>query len=102
MEALASFILAAFALEAVMEILRNIWDPSVRAVWNFTRLSVVILAVSLVVFFSDWNIVRGTGIDLNNEPLGRVITALALARGVYWMHEGYKRLERPRAKKKAG
>lgn len=101
METLGSFILAAFALEAAMEILRIIWDANVRSVWNFTRLSLFAVALVAVVFFSNWNIVRGTGIDLNNEVLGRVITALALARGVYWVHEGYKRLERPRAKKKA-
>ena len=100
MEALGGFILAAFALEAAMEILRNLWDASVRAVWNFTRLSLFAVALVTVVFFSDWNIVRGTGIDLNIEVLGRVITALALARGVYWVHEGYKRIERPRAKKR--
>ncbi|MGH2583237.1 MAG: hypothetical protein ACRDFQ_10140 [Anaerolineales bacterium] len=101
MEALGTFILAAFALEAAMEILRNIWDASVRSVWNFTRLSLFAVALVTVVVFSDWNIVRGTGIDLNIEMLGRVITALALAHGVYWVHEGYKRIERPRAKKRA-
>lgn len=95
MEALGTLITAAFALEAVMEILRNLWDASVRAVWNLTRAAVLAVALLAVVVFSDWNFVAGTGLDLGNELVGRVITGIALARGVYWVHEAYKRLERP-------
>jgi hypothetical protein len=97
MDTLAGLVIAAFALESTMEILRNIWDAKIRSVWNLTRAGMFAVALVTVVFFSDWNLVRGTGLDLNLELLGRVITGLALGHGVYWVHEGYKRLERPRA-----
>jgi hypothetical protein len=92
MDSLVALILAAVALEATVEILRNIWDADVRARWNISRLVVVAIAVvAVVVFSNEWTIVAGTGLDIDNIVIGQIITGLALARVVYWVHDFYKK-----------
>jgi hypothetical protein len=85
---------AAIALEATFQVLRMIWEPAVRDEWNFTRLLMLAVALVVVVGFSDWNLVAGTGLDLGNELLGKVLSALALVRVTQWVHEIYKRTSR--------
>ncbi|MCH7664284.1 MAG: hypothetical protein IH859_10520 [Chloroflexi bacterium] len=83
---LASFLLAAVGLEAAFQIFRTIWDENVRKEWNFTRLLMVIVAITAVTQFSEWNVVSRSGLDLGQEFIGKVITALALARVTQWVH----------------
>jgi hypothetical protein len=91
MDGLASLILAAVALEAAFQVLRMIWEPQVRAEWNFTRALMAAAAVLFVFLFSDWNIVAGTGLDLGSAALGKVLTGLGLARATQWVHNVYMR-----------
>jgi hypothetical protein len=91
MDSLAALLLAAIALEATVEILRNIWDADVRARWNISRLVVVVIAVVMNVVSWQWNMVENIGLDLGVDILGQVITGLALARVVYWIHDFYKK-----------
>ena len=89
MDMLASFLLAAVGLEAAFQILRSVWDENVRKEWNFTRILMVIVAITAVTQFSDWNVVSGSGLDLGQEFIGKVITALALVRLTQWVHNLY-------------
>ena len=93
MEALGALIVAAVGLEAAMELLRNLWDENVRAVWNGTRLLVVVIAVATSLLFSNWNLMAVSGLDLGIEWVGKIVTGLAVARGVTWIHNLYRRTE---------
>ena len=90
----AALILAGIALEAAFQILRTIWEPAVRKEWNFTRLLMLLVALALVIGFSDWNLVSGSGLDLGNEMFGKILSALALVRITQWVHEIYKKTAR--------
>lgn len=94
MDNLAALILAGVALEAAFQILRMIWEPAVRKEWNFTRLLMLAVALGLIIPFSDWNLVAGTGLDLGNEVIGKILSALALVRITQWVHELYKKTSR--------
>jgi hypothetical protein len=94
MDRLASLILAGVALEAAFQVLRMIWEPQVRAEWNFTRSLMAITAIILVFLFSDWNIAAGTGLDLGSAAVGKVLTGLGLARATQWVHNVYVRTGR--------
>lgn len=94
MDNLASLLIAGIAIEALFQILRMIWEPPVRKEWNFTRLVMLALVLVLVVGFSDWNLLAGTGLDLNVPILGRVLTALSVVRVTHWVHEVYKKISR--------
>jgi hypothetical protein len=94
MDALAALILAGIALESLFQVLRTIWEPAVRKEWNFTRTLMLLLVVGIAIPFAEWNLVAGTGLDLGNEVIGRVLSALALVRITQWVHEAYKKTTR--------
>ena len=93
MDTLGALIIAGVALEATVQILRNIWDADIRSSWNVTRGLVVIVALVAVIVFSDppWNLVAGTGLDFGIEVVGTVMSGLALARVAAWLHDLYAR-----------
>ena len=90
----ADLILAGIALEAAFQILRPIWEPEVRKEWNLTRLLMLIVALGLVIGFSEWNLVAGSGLDFGNHWVGRALSALALVRVTQWVHEVHKKTSR--------
>jgi hypothetical protein len=94
MDDFVNLILAGIALEAAFQILRPIWEPEVRKQWNFTRLLMLFLALGLVISFSDWNLVSGSGLDFGNQWVGKALSALALVRITQWVHEVYKKTSR--------
>ena len=94
MDDFATLILAGIALEAAFQILRPIWEPEVRKEWNFTRLLMLIVALGLVIGFSDWNLVADSGLDFGNQWVGKALSALALVRVTQWLHEFYKKTSR--------
>ena len=94
MNDLVTLLLSGIALEAAFQILRPIWEPEVRKEWNFTRLLMLIVALGLVIGFSDWNLVAGSGLDFGNQWFGRALSALVLVRVTQWVHEVYKKTSR--------
>ncbi|MDA1330532.1 MAG: hypothetical protein O3B43_05655 [Chloroflexi bacterium] len=95
MDNLATLLIAGIAIEALFQVLRPIWEPAVRQEWaNFTRLLMLALVLILVVGYSDWNLLAGTGLDLGIPAFGRALTALAVVRITHWVHELYKRTSR--------
>jgi hypothetical protein len=89
MENIAQLILAGIALEAFMQILRNIWEAPIRQTWNFTRLALTLLALTTSIFFSDWNLAQVSGLDFGNLIVGKIITGLMVARVTMWVHTLY-------------
>lgn len=94
MNGLAQLLIAGVAIEALFQILRMIWEPAVRKEWNFTRLLMLALLVVMVVGYSDWNALAGTGLDFGNALFGRTLMALAVVRITQWVHELYKKTSR--------
>jgi hypothetical protein len=91
---LAQLLIAGIAIEGLFQILRMIWEPAVRSEWNFTRLVMLSVVLLMVLGFSDWNLVDGTGLDIGIPVVGQVLTALAVVRITHWVHEFYKRTSR--------
>jgi hypothetical protein len=91
---LAQLLIAGIAIEGLFQILRMIWEPAVRNEWNFTRLVMLGLVLLMVLGFSEWNLVAGTGLDFGQPVVGQVLTALAVVRVTHWAHEFYKRTSR--------
>ena len=87
-------LIAGIAIEALFQILRMIWEPAVRKEWNFTRLVMLALVLVMVVGYSDWNALAGTGLDFGNAIFGQIMTALAVVRVTHWVHEFYKKTSR--------
>jgi len=94
MNDLVRLLIAGIAIEALFQILRMIWEPAVRKQWNFTRLLMLAMVFVMVVGYSDWNAVAGTGLDFGNALFGRSLTALAVVRTTHWVHEFYKKTSR--------
>lgn len=94
MNDLAQLLIAGIAIEGLFQILRMIWEPAVRSEWNFTRLVMLSVVLLMVLGFSDWNLVDGTGLDIGIPVVGQVLTALAVVRITHWVHEFYKRTSR--------
>jgi hypothetical protein len=91
---LAQLLITGIAIEGLFQILRMIWEPAVRSEWNFTRLVMLSVVLLMVLGFSDWNLVDGTGLDFGIPVVGQVLTALAVVRITHWVHEFYKRTSR--------
>ena len=82
----------AVALEAVVEILRNAWDEDTRKRWTIASgIVFVIPVVAILVWSDDLNLVSDTGLDLDNDVVGGIITALAAGRLAQWVHTFYAR-----------
>ena len=94
MDELAALIMAGIALESLFQVLRTIWEPAVRQEWNFTRTLMLLLVLGIAIPFAEWNLVAGSGLDLGNDVIGRILSALALLRITQWLHEVYKKTTR--------
>lgn len=82
----------AVALEAVVEILKNAWDEDTRKGWTITSGIVLLIpVVAILVWSDDLNLLSGTGLDLDNDVVGGIVTALAVGRLAQWVHTFYAR-----------
>ena len=86
--ALASLLLVGATIEAVVQLLRAIWDSDQR---SFSITMIVVLVVSLAItvlgpvdWFKQWW-------DLGSDLLGQIITGLLFARAAMFVHDVYKK-----------
>ena len=96
MDTLATLVIGAIALEAVVQLLRNVWDSEYRSnmMDKMSLTGVVVIVIPLVTLLTvadDVNIADGLGLDLDQAWLGSVVTALAAARVANWVHDFYKK-----------
>lgn len=93
---LSGLVIAAIALEAVVQLLRNIWDSDYRSrmLDNMSLTGLAVVVIPLVTLFAvadEVNIADGLGLDLDTAWLGTIITALAAARVANWVHDLYNK-----------
>ena len=88
MDALAGIILAGVVIEAVVQLLKAIWDADARS-FGVTMIVVLVLSL-LIAILGEVDILSlwwDTGVPIVNQ----IITGLALARVAMWVHDLYKR-----------
>lgn len=86
MEDLGAIIVAALGLEALVQLLKNIWKEKTRNKWSITRAVVVLLAIAASIV-GDINFMADSGLDFGVNLLGQVLSGLALGRAANWVHK---------------
>ena len=89
MDNLFGLIVTGIALEAFVQILKNVWDAEERSAWTYTRFAVVIIPV-LAAFQTETNIVPA-GLDLGVPVLGYFLSGLIVGRLAQFVHNIYKK-----------
>ncbi len=87
MDILAGLLVAGAAIEAVVQLLRNIWDADQR---NFNITMIVVLVLSLAVAFLGPVDLLKSWLNLGSI-VGQIVTALLLARAAMFVHDIYKK-----------
>lgn len=87
---IGTLIVAGIGLEAFVWLLRNLWDEEVRESWDITQGLTLIIAIVVALVFSDWNLMETSGLDIDVDIVGRIMTALAIARVAMWVRGFYQ------------
>ncbi len=87
---IGSLIVAGIGLEAFVWLIGNLWDEESRESWDITQGLTLIIAIVVALVFSDWNLVELSGLDIDIDIIGRIMTALAVARVAMWVRGFYQ------------
>ena len=87
---IGTLIIAGIGLEAVVWLLRNLWDEEAREGWDITQGLTLIIAIVVALVFSDWNLMETSGLDIDVDIIGRIMTGLAIARVAMWVRGFYQ------------
>lgn len=91
MDGLGGFVLAAIALEAVVHIVRNVWDEGARSDWGTTTLAYYVIALAALFVANDASNSIADVFDFDQDWLGTIITGLAAGRVAMWVNALYKK-----------
>ena len=89
MEAFIALVMTGIALEALIQLLKNVWDADELATWNYTKFSVYLIPVVVAIIVKPD--VSFAGLDFDIDLLRYLISGLIVARIAQWVHAIYKK-----------
>ena len=89
MEPFLALVMTGIALEALVQVIKNLWDADERANWNYTRFAVYLIPV--VASFLVKPEIDLVGLDFGVDSVGYLISGLVVARIAQWVHDIYKK-----------
>ena len=89
MEAFIALVMTGIALEALIQLLKNVWDADERATWNYTKFAVYLIPVVVAIIVKPE--VSFAGLDFDIDLLRYLISGLVVARIAQWVHDIYKK-----------